>query len=266
MLALPLYDDSPRTHPPIATGGLIAACGVVFLWQLGQGPRAADDIALAYGMIPAVLFGIADLPARLHAVPPWVTLFTSMFLHGGWLHLLGNMLFLWIFGKGVEDALGPLRFLVFYLLCGIVAALTQGLIDPSSEAPMVGASGAIAGILGAYLILYPRGNVVVFIWIFIFVRLITVPAVILLGLWFLLQLVNATTAISGGAGVAFWAHVGGFIAGMLLVTIFRRHGVTMLQSPQTEPFLLARPRDMGDGFGQATPPTEGHSRRRGPWG
>ncbi len=182
MLALPLYDDSATTRPPVITGGLIAACSIVFLWQIGLGGYASNAASLSYGMVPAVLFGYAELPTGLHAVPPAATLDTSMFLHGGLLHLLGNMLYLWIFGKGVETALGSFRFLIFYLLCGVAAGLTQALTDPVAEVPMIGASGAIAGTLGAYLVLRPRGNVAVLIWIIIFVRVITLPAVILLGI------------------------------------------------------------------------------------
>src|SRR5215468_5080371 len=165
MLALPLYDDSPKTRRPLVTGALIAACSVVFLWQLGLDDNASENASFSYGMVPAVLFGYAELPARLRAVPAAATLITSMFLHGGLLHLLGNMLYLWIFGKGVESALGPVRFLTLYLLCGVAAGLTQALTDPAAEVPMIGASGAIAGILGAYLILQPRSNVVVLLWI-----------------------------------------------------------------------------------------------------
>src|SRR5258708_15131850 len=188
MLAIPLYDDNPQTRTPIVTVALISACAAVFLWQVGLSPRAANNAALSFGMIPPVVFGKAALPRQLQIVPAWTTLFTSMFLHGGWLHIGGNMLYLWIFGKGVESALGPVRYLSLYLVCGVIAALTQAFVDPTSEVPMIGASGAIAGVLGAYLILHPRSNVVVFIWIIIIIRLLTVPAVILLGLWFLLQL------------------------------------------------------------------------------
>ena len=248
MIFLPLYDDNPRTTVPVVTSALIAACVVVFLWQQSLGPRGEAAADLAYGMVPAVLFGAAELPRRLQHVPPVLTLVTSMFLHGGWLHLIGNMLYLWIFGKGVERALGGPRYLVFYLLCGVAAALTQGLTDPGAEVPMIGASGAIAGTLGAYLVLYPRGNIVVFVWILIFVRLVAVPAVILLGLWFLGQVLSALSTDASEPGVAFWAHVGGFIVGLLLVPVFRRHGVAMLQPRRSSAFATSS------------------VRRRGPWG
>ena len=247
---LPIYDDHPRGGLPIVTYGLIAVCVLVFLWEQSLGPRGANAAAVAYGMVPAVLFGEAELPPQLQLVPVWATLFTSMFLHGGWLHLIGNMIYLWTFGAGVETALGAPRYLVFYLLCGVAAALTQAFIDPAAEVPMIGASGAIAGTLGAYLILYPRGNVVVFVWILIFIRFITVPAVLLLGFWFLGQLLSALGTAADEPGVAFWAHVGGFVVGMLLVAFFRRRGVVLLQPRRSTPFASARRRPQ----------------RGGPWG
>jgi len=262
MLALPLYDDNPRTRLPVVTAGLIAACSVVFLWQLGLGESASEDASFSYGMVPAVLFGYAELPASLHAVSPWATLITSMFLHGGIVHLLGNMLYLWIFGKGVEAALGPARFLVLYLLCGVAAALTQALTAPTAEVPMIGASGAIAGVLGAYLVLHPRANVVVLVWIIIFVRLISLPAVLLLGLWFALQLLSALSMDPGEPGVAFWAHVGGFVVGLALVFVIRPRHVALMQPRRTVPFAAApRPRSLGAG----SVPSVGGQDRQSRW-
>jgi membrane associated rhomboid family serine protease len=260
MLAIPLYDDNPRIRVPVVTIGLIAACAAVFLWQSGLGPRAASNAVLSYGMVPSVLLGQAQLPRQLQIVPAWATVFTSMFLHGGWLHIGGNMLYLWIFGKGVEAALGPGRYLVLYLICGVIAALTQAFVDPTSEVPMIGASGAIAGVLGAYLLLFPRSNVVVFFWIIIIFRLITVPAVILLGLWFLLQLISAASASPGEPGVAVWAHVGGFIAGMALVMILCRGQVRLFQPSRTSSFQISRTR-----FGRGSVPTAGRRPRQNPW-
>ena len=242
MLAIPLYDDNPSIRPPVVTVGLIAACAAVFVWQLGLTESAADDTALSYGMVPAVLTGYADLPARLKAVPASMTLVTSMFLHGGWAHLLGNMLYLWLFGKGVESALGPARFLALYLICGVAAALTQAFVDPTAEVPMIGASGAIAGVLGAYLVLHPHANVTVFVWIFVFVRLVALRATILLGLWFALQLMSALAMEPGEPGVAFWAHVGGFLVGVALVLALRPHGVRIMQPARSAPFAVASPR------------------------
>ena len=168
-----------------------------------------------------------------------------------------------IFGDNVEDYLGHFQYLVFYLLSGFAAAITHVLLNANSRVPILGASGAIAGVLGAYLILHPRSNVVVFIWIIIIVRLVTVPAVILLGLWFLLQLVSATSAAPGEPGVAFWAHVGGFIAGMVLVLVLRRPGTRMLQPSRTLSFQIARPRDARERFGSGSVPSAG--RRPGSW-
>src|SRR5215470_17444851 len=147
MLALPLYDDLPKPAVPLATIGLVGACVLVFLWQSGLPPRQAEEAVYSFGMIPATVFGSLGLPARLEVVPPWFTLITSQFLHGGLLHILGNMLYLWIFGRGVERALGFFRYLLLYLLSGVAAALTQGFMDPTSQVPMIGASGAIAGVL-----------------------------------------------------------------------------------------------------------------------
>src|SRR5215472_1330831 len=183
---LPLYDDNPIERTPIVTYGLIGLCVLVFLWQLGAD---ADTVASSYGLIPAVLFQAKALPPDLAVLPPWATIFTSMFLHSGWLHIAGNMLFLWIFGNNIEDVLGHGRYLALYLLSGVAAAMGQALSDPSSTIPMVGASGAVAGVLGAYLLIYPNANVHVLVLIIVFVRIITVPARIMLGLWFAAQLV-----------------------------------------------------------------------------
>ncbi len=257
MLALPLYDDNPKTRLPVITMGLIGVCSAVFLWQLGLDDNAAEDAGFTYGMVPAVLFGYAELPASLRVVPPAATLITSMFLHGGLLHLLGNMLYLWIFGKGVETALGAPRFLIFYLLCGVAAALTQALINPTAEVPMIGASGAIAGTLGAYLVLHPRANVVVFVWILVFVRLISLPAVILLGIWFALQLLSALSMDPGEPGVAFWAHVGGFVVGMALVLVMRPRGVVLMQPRRTPPFTVMPRRSGARALGTGSVPPVG---------
>ena len=257
MLALPLYDDNPTPRLPVVTVGIIAACSLVFAWQLGLDETAAEDASLSYGMVPAVLFGRAELPEELRVMPAGATLITSMFLHGGLFHLLGNMLYLWIFGKGVESALGAPRFLVFYLLCGAAAALTQAFTDPTAEVPMIGASGAIAGTLGAYLMLHPRANVHVLIWIIIVVRIVTLPAVLLLGIWFALQLLSALSVDPGEPGVAFWAHVGGFLAGMALVLVMRRRGVVLMAPRRTQAFTVAPSRSARQRFGPGSVPSAG---------
>ena len=220
---IPISDDNPHDQVPIVTWTLMAACIGVFLWQLGLGPSEGQAFIYSYGVIPAVLLGGRDLDPGLVAIPAWATVFSSMFLHGGLLHLAGNMLYLWIFGDNVEAAMGRVRFLIFYLACGVAAALTQSLLNTDSTIPMVGASGAISGVLGAYLILYPRAHVRVLLWFFYFVRIVAVPAMVVLGLWFALQLFSGLAAPSGeGGGVAFWAHVGGFVAGMALVMAFKK--------------------------------------------
>ena len=263
-LAIPFRDDTPARRPPVATYGLVAACALVFLWQIGLGRGGIERSAMEFGMIPAVLFGAARLPARLALVAPPLTLVTSMFLHSGWVHLIGNMIYLFVFGKGVENALGSARFLVFYLVGGIVAALTQAFTDPAATLPMVGASGAIAAVLGAYLVLYPFGQVFVFFWIIIFFRVVAVPAILLLGFWFLMQVLSAQGAGASAGGVAVWAQVGGFVAGMILVPFMRRRGVAMLQPARTRSFAISSPRE-ARGRGAGSVPRAGRPGLRDPW-
>lgn len=225
---IPLRDDNPTRRLPVLTVTLLGACVAVFLWQASLSPEAARQAVYAFGVTPAVLSGGARLPAEAAIVPAWLTVITSMFLHGGWLHLIGNMLYLWIFGDNVEDALGHLRFLIFYIACGVAAVAAQALPDPGSTVPMIGASGAISGILGAYLLLHPRARVLVFIPLGIFSQLLRLPALLVLGLWFALQLVASLGQAEGG-GVAFRAHVGGFLAGLLLAPLMKRRGVRLWQ-------------------------------------
>src|SRR3954452_4743320 len=233
IFAVPLSDDNPTVNPPILTFFLIGACVGSFLWQLGHNERA---ILYSYGMIPAELFGLWRPPRPYQVLPPWAKILTSMFLHGGWFHLLGNMLYLWIFGNNVEDVLGRGRYLLFYLCCGTAAALSQALASPASHIPMIGASGAIAGVLGAYLLLHPGANVRCFVWIVIFFRIVSVPAWTMLGLWFAIQLVNGLSVAAGRPGVAFWAHVGGFVTGLVLVVVLRPPGVNLLQPSRSQAF------------------------------
>jgi len=222
---IPLRDDNPSEMRPVVTVALLVAVALVFLWQLSLGPRDGEAIVYALGLIPGVLLGQHELPAELAIVPPVTTILTSMFMHGGWLHLLGNMLYLWIYGDNVEDAMGHAKFLLFYLVCGVAAALTQALPDPHSVVPMIGASGAISGVLGAYLLLFPRAHVVVLIPLGFLMYTVRWPASVVLIWWFVLQfLSNALAAGGQGGGVAFRAHVGGFAAGMLLVVFFKRPG------------------------------------------
>jgi membrane associated rhomboid family serine protease len=219
---IPLRDDNPVRSRPVFTVLLIVLCTLVFLWQTTLPARAAQQAVYLLGFIPALLFGNATLEGG-QWLPPTATMFTAMFLHGSWMHLIGNMLYLWIFGDNIEDRLGHGRFVAFYFVCGAVAALGQGLMDPHSEVPMIGASGAISGVLGAYLVLFPRAKVLVLLPLLVIFYTVRVPAVVVLGLWFAGQLVSSLAVSSGPAGgVAFAAHVGGFAAGVAMIRLFVR--------------------------------------------
>jgi membrane associated rhomboid family serine protease len=219
---IPLRDDNPAFRPQVVTIAFIVICVLVFIWQASLGPTRGEQIIYALGAIPSVLLGRNELPAELAIVPPSLTVLTSMFMHGGWMHLIGNMLYLWIFGDNVEDSMGHVRFVVFYVLCGLAAVLAQALPDPNSTVPMVGASGAISGVLGAYLLLYPHARVLVVIPIGFIIQTARIPAGIVLVLWFGLQLLSNAMSTGGGGGVAFRAHIGGFIAGMALIPLFKQ--------------------------------------------
>lgn len=212
-----LRDDNPVREIPVVTIGLILACTAAYLWQLSLPPRLFQVAVTLLGFVPALLFGYATLDG-----PPWVSpmgsIFTALFLHGGFLHLAGNMLYLWIFGDNVEDRVGRMRFLAFYLICGTVAAFTQALPDTRSTVPMIGASGAVSGVLGAYLVLYPRANVLLALP-FVSLRL---PVLVVLVLWFAGQLASSLLAPTGAGGVVFSAHLGGFASGALLIRWFLR--------------------------------------------
>ena len=224
---IPLRDENPSGTTPIVTIAFIVLCVLVFLWQLSFGAQGGERIVYALGVVPAVLLGQGQLPPDLSLVAPWMTIFTSMFMHGGWMHLIGNMLYLWIFGDNVEDAMGHGRFVVFYLVCGVAAVFAQALPEPSSTVPMVGASGAISGVLGAYLLLYPHAHVLVVIPFGFYFHPMRIPAGLVLVLWFGLQLLSNLMAQPGQGGVAFRAHIGGFVAGMLLIWVFKKRGVRM---------------------------------------
>ncbi|MBM3484348.1 MAG: rhomboid family intramembrane serine protease [Alphaproteobacteria bacterium] len=231
---IPLKDDNPRSRIGLqaVTIAFLAICVLVFLYQLTLSEIEQARLFYSYGLIPATLLGDAQLSPELERVPSWATLLTSMFLHGGFLHIAGNMLFLWVFGDNIEDALGHVRFIVFYVLCGLAAGLLHAAIDPSSEVPTIGASGAISGILGGYLVLYPRRGV----WVQIFYLIVRrFPAWGVLGAWIGLQVINATIVNDPGANTAWWAHIGGFIAGAILVVPLRRAGVPLFEGrvPQT---------------------------------
>jgi membrane associated rhomboid family serine protease len=229
----PYRDDNPTLATPVVTFGLIGLN--VAAWVLVQGMGAEPYLSKSVcelGLIPGEYLG--RIPAGM-AVPmsettacvmdadrEWLTPVTSMFLHGGWFHLIGNMWFLWLFGNNVNDSLGHLRFLAFYLLCGLAAAGAQTLVNPTSPIPMVGASGAISGVMGAYIMLYPKVRVHMLIFLGFFITTVVVPAYLMLGYWFLLQILGGVPTLGDDkGGVAFWAHAGGFIAGALLVHIFK---------------------------------------------
>jgi len=216
-LLLPLKDDNPTSSFPFVTIGLILANGLVFYHQITLDFAESQRFISQWGAIPyQITHGEVLHDAPLLPLP--LTLFSSMFLHGGFLHLFGNMLYLWIFGNNIEDTLGHFRFFLFYLVCGFFAAVVQIFSAPDLTVPMIGASGAIAGILGAYLLLFPRARVLTLFFIIIFVKLIRIPAIIILGFWFIIQLLGAGTAATN---VAFFAHIGGFISGLILVKLFQ---------------------------------------------
>ena len=229
---IPLRDDNPSELRPVLTIALIASIVLVFLWQLSLGSAGGNAAVYTFGLIPSVLLGINERPAGLAVVPAVLTVLTSMFLHDGWLHLIGNALYLWIFGDNVEDAMGHVKFFLFYLLCGVAAALAQALPDPQSTLPMIGASGAISGVLGAYLLLYPRAHVLVAIPIGLFLQTMRLPASVVLLLWFGVQFLSNLLAAQGSGGVAFRAHLVGFVAGMVLVGLFNRPGVRLFNPLQ----------------------------------
>ena len=214
---IPLSDDNPTHSKPYVTIALIALCCLLFVWQLTLGSNGGKAI-FALGVIPTSLLQDTPLPTNLRWVSPELTLLTSMFLHGGFMHLAGNMLYLWIFGDNIEDILGKPVFLVFYFICGIVAALSQALPEPSSQIPMIGASGAISGVLGAYIVFFPKKKIKVAIPFGFFLQILRLPAYVVLIFWFILQLINGANAGSGG-GIAFGAHIGGFVAGLVLAPI-----------------------------------------------
>ncbi len=227
----PIRDDNPSIHTPYATYALIGlnVAAWILIQGLGAQPRLTASIC-SLGLIPAELLQMIPSGREVQAGPcvltggtsSWHTVLTSMFLHGGWFHIIGNMWFLWIFGNNVEDSMGSFRFVVFYVLCGFAAATLQVALNPASPVPMVGASGAIGGVMGAYILLFPRVQVHMLVILGFLVTTIAVPAVLMLGYWLLIQLIGAFgSAGAQGGGVAFWAHVGGFVAGGALVYVFR---------------------------------------------
>ena len=213
---IPLKDDNPTSTKPTVTYFLIILCVLVFFMEISSQSYKNGELFYSYGLIPSVLMGHNQLPLDLYALPAYLTIFSSMFMHGGFMHLIGNMLYMWIFADNIEDNLGHTKFLIFYFLAGIGAAMTQVLMDTHSQIPMVGASGAIGGVLGAYLINHPNARVLVLIPFGFFSQLLKIRALYVLGFWFILQF------ISSGGGVAYAAHIGGFVSGMILILFFNK--------------------------------------------
>jgi len=216
----PLRDQNPSGSFPAVTITVIVACTAAFLYELSLGP-GLNRFLVEFALVPGqVAYGLQTGDGWRGVLPPF---FTSMFLHGGWLHLAGNMWFLWIFGDNVEDMLGSIRFVFFYLFCGLAAGFTHFILDPSSSVPTIGASGAIAGVLGGYMLLFPGARVLTLVPLGFFLRVMEIPAAVMIGLWFVIQLASGvlTQGMEQG-GVAWWAHVGGFVAGLILVFPLRR--------------------------------------------
>ena len=215
----PLKDDNPTEKKPYVTIAIITICILIFLYQTSLSINENNIFVYSYGLKPNSLFFnnlIID-----NTINPLVTIFTSMFLHGSIFHLLGNMLFLWIYGNNIEDSMGHIKFLLFYIVCGVAAAFLQSFITPNSEIPMIGASGAVSGVLSAYFLLFPRAKVSTLIVLFIFITIIRVPAGILIAFWFLSQLTNAYISNPNTPGVAWYAHIGGFIMGAFLIPFLK---------------------------------------------
>ncbi len=234
---IPLYDNIPSRTVPVVNYTVIALCSLVFLVQMSSsGVPESRDIIEGLGMIPARVFnpdiqieypnGLALWEPKLRAaseslVPPFLTPLTCIFLHGGWLHFVGNMWFLWIFGDNVEDCLGHRRYLLFYLAAGLTASAAHLWTNTDSTLPTIGASGAIAGVMGAYMVLYPRARVLTVIPLLIFIQVLALPAILVLGMWFALQFYEVLTASADGSGVAWWAHIGGFTMGLVTMLVLR---------------------------------------------
>jgi membrane associated rhomboid family serine protease len=263
---IPLHDDNPTVLTPYVTVGIIVACAAVFLWEISLSAADAERAIYALGLVPAVLFGESVLPPNVAVIPPVLSIVTSMFLHGGWLHLIGNMLYLWIFGNNIEDAMGHARFVVFYLLSGIAAALALAVQDPGSTLPMIGASGAIGGVLGGYILLFPHARVLVLIPLGFFFFTVRIPAVWALGLWFLMQFIYSAMTAGQVGGVAYWAHIGGFVAGLVLIVPFRNKAFPLLAGGRRQnPHLAERQERHGRWTHDAGPDDEKPT-DRGPWG
>jgi membrane associated rhomboid family serine protease len=223
---IPLRDENPSKTIPIVNTFLILANLSVFVYQNFFLPGGGEPLILRLGFIPYEIANAVDLSPK-NLVPMPLTIITSMFIHGGWLHLLSNMLYLWIFGDNVEDLLGHFKYLFFYLMCGVMASLTHGFLNLSSQVPTIGASGAIAGVLGAYIFLFPRARIRTLLILVVFIHVVSIPAIILLGYWILIQVLSGITELGSRTtgGIAWFAHIGGFVTGLVLITMMKKRGV-----------------------------------------
>jgi len=232
---IPISDDNPARLTPAVTWLVIGVCVIVYLWEWSLG-REMNAAIFVFGFVPASLMMPHAAPNGFAGLPPLATILTSMFMHGGFLHLAGNMLYLWIFGNNVEDAMGHARFALFYLACGAAAAMTLALIDPASRLPMVGASGAISGVLAAYVLLFPRARVTVIVPLGIIFYPFRLSAFWVVSFWFVLQLLSASFSNPQQPGVAWWAHVGGFATGLLLTPFLKSRGFPIFGRPRRGPW------------------------------
>ena len=230
MPLIPLHDSNPRVYiqAHYVTIALVVVNVLIFLFMLGLSEEELFDAVIGFAVIPARLFEGIELPDGVAGASPLMTLATYQFLHGGWEHVLFNMLFLWVFGDNIEDALGHRKFLLFFILCGVAGGLLHSVLDPTSVTPTIGASGSISGVLGAYLLLYPRARLLVLLFVIIPIRL---PALLVIGTFFAQDLIWAATNSPAALNVAVWAHIGGFLTGMLLVTVLKNPRVELWHRP-----------------------------------
>ncbi|SMP11069.1 Membrane associated serine protease, rhomboid family [Desulfurobacterium pacificum] len=220
---IPIKDINPSRSTPIVTIGIIVFCTFVFLYELSLGPYSQIFVKM-FGVIPYEVFHGVDIPPP-DPLTPYGNLVSYQYLHGGFMHIIGNMLFLWVFGDNVEDTMGKLKYFFFYTFCGIVAALIQVLVYPNSDIPLIGASGAISGVLGAYMVFFPRAQIVTLVFIFFIIDIIVLPAALWIAIWFIFQFTSALLSVHhlSMGGVAWFAHLGGFLAGVLVAKFMKRN-------------------------------------------
>lgn len=235
-MIIPIGDEIERTATPFqfATIFMVAACVGVWGWEVNLPFEEVDNAFYAFGLVPAFLFGFREPSPELALIPSELTIITSMFMHGSWSHIIGNMVYLWVFGSSLEEACGHVRFVIFYVLCGIGAGVGHALADPAAAVPMIGASGAISGLLAAYMLVYPYNKVTLLVLLFSFVK-VRLPALVVIGFWIAYQMYEmfsaAGTPEPQAGGIAWTAHVGGFATGALLIFVLRRPGVKLMQEP-----------------------------------